>query len=138
MIDDSFGDNHEISPRVACNRLAHAIAANQTGDSVTAYTCAIRALGFVTLADRIAKRLGAVHVHLVDGMLEMRAPYNEAFNAAARRIPGSRFHKEGRTAWRTFPPSQREALWATIGRCFPEGTIVAGDRGYRATEGGPL
>ena len=88
--------------RAAANVLVYRIAAQQEGPAVVAFTNAVRALGFVRLADRIADRLVTVTISRADGRIEVVAPYrSEEAVAALRAVPGRRWDRERKVT--TFP-----------------------------------
>jgi len=109
--------------RKAANAIVHRIACAQTGPTVAPMIAALHALGFRTLAARIAKRLGAIHVTRdADGALAVKAPFSEAFNASVRRCRGQRWVADRKV--RRVPPSERAELWAALKASYPRGTVV--------------
>lgn len=118
------GDAHATANKLV-NRAARGLDAG-------ACIAAIDALGFKTLAAKLGARIHAVRVEQVDGVLVVHAPFSAEFNEAVRSVPGQRFVKEGKKAWRTVPVSSRAALWAALKRAFPTGTMVLGTKGATA------
>lgn len=116
------------STREACNRLVYRVAAEQDGASVNAYTNAIRALGFVRLADRIAERVATVRIELDGGEYVVRTPYSDAAVAAFRGLPQTtrRWSKPDK-AWRV-QADARKLLFAALKRAFP-GATASGPKG---------
>lgn len=110
----------------AANKIVHRIACEQQGGDVVAYTNALRHLGYVRLADRIAARLARVQIDLEGDSYVVRAPYSEQATYAFRRIAGRRWNPELKA--NTFPRAQRVALWGTLMALFP-GETARGPNG---------
>jgi hypothetical protein len=116
--------------QIMANIATHTIAIEQTGKDVAALTEIVAALGFTKLAARIAKRIGVIVVTEEAGILTIKAPFSEEFNANVRSVPGARWNQE--TKSRTVPASARRALWAALKKSFPIGMMVQGSRGIAA------
>lgn len=114
------------SPREAANLLVYWVAARQDGPDVLRLVSAIRALGFVSLADRIARRLARVSIALEAGHYVVRGPYSDEAVAAFRSIPGRRFDRESKS--NIVPASSRRELFAALKRAYP-GETASGPRG---------
>lgn len=112
----------EGGPRKAANVLVHRIACAPTAPETLRYLIAIEAAGFSTLANAVAKNLGAVVVNKVGGYYEVSAPYNETFRFGV-------WDREKKI--RRCPVESRSLLWAAIVRSFPKGTLVRGERGLK-------
>lgn len=123
-------DGEELGQRVGANRAVHAIAAQQDGPDVAVLTELVAALGFTKLAARIARRVGVIVVTQQGDLLVVKAPFNEAFNDNARRVPGSRWDKLAKC--RTVPVAARRQLWEALQASFPPGTMVQGREGLTA------
>lgn len=111
----------------AANMIVHRIACEQGSPAVPSMIAAVYSLGFQTLALRIAGNLTAAIRVTRDssGLLAVKAPFSEAFNANVRRCRGQRW--DGARKVRTVPASERTALWGALKASFPAGTIVAGE-----------
>lgn len=116
----------DITARSVVNRLVHEIACAQVGPRVIAAIRAIHALGFTTLAARIADRVGSVHVDAEGETLVVSAPFNPEFNEAIRSVRGARWDRERKV--RTVPRAERVSLWAALRKAFPPGTLVVGTK----------
>jgi hypothetical protein len=118
--------------RVAANLVVHRIAVAQRGPDVGKLVAALGALGFATLARRIATRLGAVEIVREGDTLIVKTPRGldepsfRAFLGAVRRVPGNRWDS-GRKA-RVVPMSSRRELWHSLQRGLAKGTLVIGDK----------
>lgn len=92
----------------------------------------IRALGFVTLAERLTERLaeeGTVTVRAEGAVYCVAAPFNPAFNEALREAaPSRRWDREARV-WRV-PAADRAGLWRAIRTAF-RGHVLVTDEGTR-------
>jgi hypothetical protein len=123
----------EYDARAVVNLLVHRVACRSTSrvdDSVIAITAAIRALGFVTLANKIVEHgAGKVEVHAAGDRLAVKTPYNQAFVSAlkAARV-GARW--DGASKVWTVPadPSARKALWGAL-RAHYAGALLVSDSG---------
>jgi len=124
-------DSPEQRARTAANALIHHAAANQGAVGLERIVAAIGALGFSQIARRIVANLNGVTVTEVevDGktLYNIEAPYNEAFTAALRRIPGRYFDRDAKA--NRAPVSARREVFAAILASHPAGTLVAGPRG---------
>jgi len=110
--------------RGVANHLIFCVACDQKGPDVARATVALRALGFVSVADRIAKRLISINVTQEGESLVVQSGFNPRFNEALRTVHGSRWDAERKV--RVVPASQRAALWAAIKASFAPGTLVVG------------
>jgi hypothetical protein len=118
-------DDHAIAKQIA-NRLVYRIACDQTGPRVAAMTLALSALGYSTLAEKIAERLGAVRIVAEGDVLVVEAPRDDKFTAYCRfNVPGSRWVRERNV--RTVPASSKKQLWAAIKFAYA-GSLVIGSR----------
>ena len=125
--------NPTMTPRESVNVLVHRVACRSTArvdGFVVALTAAIKALGFVTLANKIVEHgAGKVEVHAVGDRLAVTTPYNQAFVAAlkAARV-GARW--DGASKVWTVPtdPSARKALWGALRGSFA-GALLVTDAG---------
>lgn len=116
------------STREACNRLVHRIAVEQDGANVNAYTNAVRALGFVRLADRVAHRLATVQIFVDGSEYLVKTPYSDAAVACFRSLPVTtrRWSKPDK-AWRV-QSAAKGLLFAALKRAFP-GATASGPKG---------
>lgn len=123
------GYSHECTEeqRIEANRLVHGIAVAQSGDAVNVAIAKLFALGFEKLADRIAKRLGAVTLTIEGDRYVLKAPYNERAVNVMRNVPGRRWDREAKV--NTFPISSRAALWTALSDCYA-GSIAKGPKGF--------
>lgn len=111
--------------RVLANRIVHRIACGRESvEQIARLVAALDALGFSTLARRIAKRMRAVEVTTEGDALVVRAPFSLAFNDAVRACRGQRFDRDRKV--RVVPRAQRVQLWEAIRQAFGPGTIVCG------------
>jgi len=110
----------------AANKLVWLVAVNSNGALVACYVEAIAALGFVRMAKRIAKRLGAVEVESVGSTLRVSMSYEMASGMidALRRIPGRVWDREEKV--NVIPATARVALWQALRAALPRGTLVVG------------
>ena len=124
------GDNGNINSytQSECNRLTHAAAvAAQRGDIVAVRACseAVRAMGLVSLADKInkrfvnAERLAKITIVEDGGLLRVKTPYKRssstAFIDAWRNIPGRRWANGANVV----PMTSKAQLWALLKQYFP-------------------
>jgi hypothetical protein len=116
----------EASPRELSNLLVHRIAAAQIGEHVNAYTNAIRALGFVKLADRIAERIAKVVIEADANELTVKVPYSEEAVHAFRKVPGRRWDREAKVY--RLPATSKRALFNVLRDLFP-GVTARGPKG---------
>jgi Family of unknown function (DUF6011) len=115
--------------RKAGNAIVYAIAAGaHDGPALAGALASLRALGFVTLADTIARRRldPEIEISEADGCLTVRAPYRAGAMGAWRAIPGRRWDSEAKV--NTVPTTARAALWALL-RAFYAGAVGIGPRG---------
>jgi len=129
----------EVGPsenRTVANRLVWEIAAGPAANDVPVKVSALRALGYVRLADRIAERLvpdmGTVHVayesdRLVVGSEGLSDETFGALLSALRSIPGRKW-ESGRKI-NTVPLSQKRALWDALRSKMPAGVAIESDKG---------
>ncbi len=115
-----------LETRRVANLLVHRIAMQQGGPEVMQLTLAIRALGFVKLADRIGRRLARVVVEVEDGQLLVRAPFDVGAVNIMRSVPGRRWHKAEKM--NSFPLSSRRELYEALKRAYP-GELGLGQKG---------
>jgi hypothetical protein len=106
-----------LETRKVANLLVHRIACAQAGPEVGQLTNALRALGFVKLAARIAKRLATVQVEVEDGAIFVKAPYSEEAVAILRAVPGRRWMKTEKL--NSYPISSRAELFQALKRAYP-------------------
>lgn len=111
--------------RGVANHMIFLIACDQKGPEVARATAALRALGFETVAARIAKRLISVKVTSEGDSLVVESGFNPRFNEAIRAVKGARWDAERKV--RVVPSSQRLALWQAIKASFEPGTMVVGE-----------
>lgn len=124
------GYNLEVpeETRREANQLVYLIAVQQTGDEVLFAILRLSELGFSKLADRIAKRIGSVQVEeTTDGMLAVKAPYNEQALTGWRRIPGRRW--DGQEKVNKVPITSKSALWGFLREYYPK-HIGQGSKGF--------
>lgn len=118
----------------SADALIYRVAALREGPAVVRAMRAIRALGFVNAANRIAKRLGAVTVARNGDTLLVKSPKGltpEAFGrylAATGRL--GRWNAEAKV--REVPVGASQALWAALKLGLAAGTLVIGDRNISA------
>lgn len=117
--------------RLEANKIVHAIAIEQTGAAVAIGVVALHKLGFVRLAERIAKRIGAVQIEVDGTSLLVRAPYNEAHVARMRNVPGRRWDRERKCDRVPNDADARAFLWGALRASFagqvgfgPQGAFV--------------
>lgn len=111
--------------RGVANHLIFCVACDQKGTAVASATVALRALGFESVAARIAKRLISVNVTHEGDSLVVECGFNPRFNEAIRAAKGARWDAERKV--RLVPMSQRLALWQAIKASFAPGTLVIGE-----------
>lgn len=118
--------------RATANRVLYRVAAEPDGEGVARLVEGIRALGFVTLAERLVERLaeeGTVTVRADGAVYCVAAPFSPAFNAALREAaPSRRWDREARV-WRV-PAGDRVGLWRAIRTAF-RGHVLVTDEGTR-------
>jgi len=126
--------NPTMTPREAVNLLTHRIACRSSArvdNFVLAMTAAIRALGFVTLANKVVEHgAGKVEVHAVEGQrLAVTTPYSEAFVSAlkAARV-GARWDKPNKVWTVPADSAARKALWSALRGSFG-GALLVTDTG---------
>ena len=126
--------NPTMTPRESVNVLVHRIACRSTArvdGFVVALTAAIKALGFVTLANKIVEHgAGKVEVHSVeDDRLAVTTPYNQAFVAALKMARVGARWDGARKVW-TVPADStaRKALWTALRGSFA-GALLVTDAG---------
>jgi hypothetical protein len=123
----------EYDARAVVNLLVHRIAcgpARRADGAVMAITAAIRALGFITLANKIVEHGGGkVEVRAVGDRLAVTTPYNQAFVAAlkAARV-GARWDAASKVWTVPTDPSARKALWGAL-RSHYAGALLVSDTG---------
>jgi hypothetical protein len=119
----------ERTPRQIVNSLVHAVARLQTGPQIAPMIAAIAAMGFTTLAARIADRVGVVRIEVAeDGALVVRAPYNPDHVNRMRRVPGRKFIRETKGGFDRVPASSKRDLWAALRASFA-GLVAFGPKG---------
>jgi len=125
--------NPTMTPRESVNVLVHRVACRSTArvdGAVLAMTDAIRALGFVSLANKIVEHgAGKVEVHAVGDRLAVTTPFNAAFVAALKTARvGARWDGASK-AW-TVPADStaRKALWGALRGSFA-GALLVSDTG---------
>ncbi len=125
-LDGSWGG----APRDAANVLVHRIALEQTGRSAVACVNALHALGFQTLARRIAHRIAQVRIQDNVGpgpnMFAVQTPYSPEVVAAFAKIPGRKWDATSRI--NIFPPEAKPAVWAALRELF-HGSSLLGPKG---------
>lgn len=112
--------------RLAANAIVYTIALKQAGDDVIAGIAQLIALGFVVLAERIAKRVNAIQISEVAGRLAVKTPYSEEAVAAQRHIPGRVWDKERKV--NTFPLASKPWVWDFLLKMYP-GQVALGPKG---------
>lgn len=117
-----------LETRRVANLLVNRIAAYQQGPHVAQLTNAVRALGFVKLAARIAHRLATVRIDEAGGEYLVRTPYTEEGHYQLKSLPyaARRFDRSAR-GWRVLRHAKRE-LFGALRRAFP-GHIASGPKG---------
>lgn len=114
--------------RVAVNRLVHRIACLDDAAANLplwiAMVNAVRELGFVKLADRIAQRWTKIRIEEDSGTYVVRTPFNEELLPLMRAIRGRRWAKPVNI----IPTSERAQLWAALRKCFA-GRVAIGPKG---------
>jgi Family of unknown function (DUF6011) len=98
--------------RAEANAIVYRIAKDQTGADVLVGCARLHALGFSTLAERIAKRIGCVRIEADGDSLIVKAPYSESHVLAMRRVPGRRFDREQKCD--RVPVTSKAALWGAL------------------------
>jgi len=134
---DKYGA--EIGPsenRVVANRLIWEIAAQPAANDVPAKVSALRTLGYVRVADRIAERLvpdmGTIRVAYEGDRLtiDQEGLSDDAFGAllaVLRSIPGRRWERDRKV--NTVPVSQKRALWDALRAKVPAGVAIESEKG---------
>jgi Family of unknown function (DUF6011) len=129
LVSKALGPDAESVPglgqdaRKVANFLVWRLAVHEQGPRAAA---ALDALGFRILAKTLAARLGAITVETEGDVLIVRVPYNELFNVASRKVPGSRWNADRKV--RMVPVASKAALWVAIKSSFESGTLVVGSR----------
>ncbi len=117
----------EGDARATCNRVVHRLACVSLDQLPYAQAvAALAALGYRRLAEACAPALRTVRVELEGPCLAVKAPYSEAFTAAVRTIPGSRWDADRKV--RLVPVDRKAALWDALRRTFDHGTLVFATR----------
>lgn len=107
------------APVRMANRLVARIALHQTGPDAQQATIAVYALGYRSLAGRIAHRIGAVFVSTSETGFYVRAPYSEAF--AGLHVG----QYDGATKVRTVAAADKARLWRALVASFPAYLLVS-------------
>jgi len=122
--------------RVIANRLIWEIAAKPAANDVPAKVSALRTLGYVRVADRIAERLvpdmGTIRVAYEGDRLTIdpEGLSDNAFGAllaVLRNVPGRRWERDRKI--NTVPVSQKRALWDALRSKMPAGVAIESDKG---------
>jgi hypothetical protein len=119
-----LGMGLDDTARRAANILVHRIACLAPGN-INRRVIALSALGFETLAGRIAMRLGGVRVEEDGNYLVVYAPKRSPFNATAHVIRGIR--RDRKRGAHLVPIAARTELWALFRRAF-RGYLIVGRR----------
>jgi hypothetical protein len=115
----------EADAHKAANVLVYQIALDQAGERVLACVLACAALGYETLAARVAERVSGKLSVLADGTdLLVRTGYSEL--AVVMYRPLGRWDKEAK-AWR-IPAARRGELWASL-KVLYGGRLLKTDKG---------
>jgi len=111
----------------ASNSLVNAIAIDQHGTHCARFALVIDALGYSTLAERIIKRLGTVHVlPFKDRFYSVSAPYQEEFVARIKNVRGRRW--DAALKANIVPQSEAKTLAGILRVCYP-GYVCISDKG---------
>jgi hypothetical protein len=123
-----YGFDIDVSEdaRTAANGLVYRIAANQKGAQVNEDVNALRHLGFVKLADCIARRLAHVIITREGGEIVVRSPFSPEAVTELRKVPGRRWDAQAKR--NRFPESAAHELVTVLKRCFP-GATACGPKG---------
>ena len=113
VLDVVHGD---ADVRRVANVLVHLVAVHQGGPAVAHAVAALRALGFLKLADRIARHVAKIVVTVEGDTLAVASPYSDASTHEFRQVPGRRF--DGATKRNVFPAHARAAVWKALRRCY--------------------
>lgn len=130
-------DDWQADQRRAANLLVHRVAVHQDGTAAMAACDALRALGFVTLAGRVAARMAKIELREEDTNARMSghhlvidAPYADSI----LDIPGRRWDNEAHVH-RVFLPTEparlklvKACVMRALVRGFP-GAVVSGPKG---------
>ncbi|NUP12903.1 MAG: hypothetical protein HOW73_43240 [Polyangiaceae bacterium] len=109
--------------RSAANILVRLVAVEQAGSNVAAYVNAVRALGFVQLADRISERVAPIRIaEGEDNTLAIRTPFSPEANEAFRRAFPRSWDPVAKV--RRVPASARRELFGLLRKCYPGATAI--------------
>lgn len=114
--------------RAEANALVYQIALDQGGTNVADAAKRLAELGFAKLAAKIVDRVCPVRItqDASNGSLRVKAPYADAFVAARRNVPGSRWDADAKET--VFPGWARRELWTILQACY-RGTVAMGPKG---------
>jgi Family of unknown function (DUF6011) len=136
----SKSEGSDDAARIAANKIVYrlALAISSSGPKAVGAILAdgsldkLRSLGFMKLTDKLIKATMPIQITESDGMLVVRAPYDESAVTAQRAIPGRRWNAELKS--NAFPSAQRAAVWSMLRRYYaglagigPRGAFVVPD-----------
>lgn len=110
------------------NRIVYEIALRQGGPEVLPMIARVREIGYYSLADAITDRLVKIEIKdWPDGKLAVKAPYNEGFIEATRRLPGRWWVANRKVT--LFAQEAKQGLWTALKQCYP-GMLALGPKGF--------
>lgn len=112
--------------RHLANKIVHRIAVEQKGARVADLVNALRALGFLKLAERITKRLVTIRITVEGDELVIKTPYAPEAVAAFRQVPGRRWDEERQV--NRVSACERQRVWRLL-RAFFAGRSALGPTG---------
>jgi Family of unknown function (DUF6011) len=125
---EKYGYNNGPTENQAeANKVISEIARNRNQAGVVIPgVCALKALGFVRLAEVVETKLSSVHVTQTGSLLQVKTPYSPKAVDMLRQVPGRRWDAANKV--NTFPVTAKNNLWAVIRACFP-GQLLLGSQG---------
>lgn len=103
--------------RERANQLIYLVADAQTGIEAVTAARALKELGFVKLASKIATRLFDVRIErIAPGTLAISTPYTQAGVDAFRQVPGRQWNKE--LCANVVPEANKNQVWAALKKAF--------------------
>ena len=124
---------NRLVARIAIARSRWASHDDDKASTVASCVTALRALGFVRLADVCASRLATVEVvERTDETIALRAPYSDSFLAASRKVPGRRW--DGERKLTTFPRWAEKAALRAVALAYGADSLLATPEGLRTAE----
>lgn len=123
---DTLPEGWEADAHKVSNVLVHRIACDQTGPFVVARTNALRALGYTTLAARIAKRLSTISIVEDGDVLKVKTPFEVSAVEIMRRAPGRYVGKGVREVPNN--DAAKRALFGVLRQAYPK-AVVDGPKG---------